>query len=109
MYSILMFFYRKIMKKFQTQNKVKKCKVSVLLNSRTLTYSGFEDFGDEIKEDCKEVDKVDSRLVLMWQSLEENFTQPIAMFAQKGPVKGDVQLFEFCSLKLTELDNFFFN
>lgn len=31
----------------------------------------------------------------MWQSLAENFTQPIAVFALKGPVKGDVHLFDF--------------
>jgi len=41
----------------------------------------------------------------MWQNLAENCIQPIAVFASKGPVKGDVHLFEFGSLKLTELDN----
>jgi hypothetical protein len=24
----------------------------------------------------------------MWQSLADNFTQPIAVFASKGPIKG---------------------
>lgn len=27
-------------------------------------------------------------LVLMWQSLAENFAQPLAVFASHGPVKG---------------------
>jgi len=35
----------------------------------------------------------------MKQSLAENFVQPIAVFASKGPVKGDVYLFEFYFLK----------
>jgi len=60
---------------------------SIAVNSRTLTYSGLED--------CKEADKADHGLVLMWRSLGDNFTQPIAVFASKGPVKGEVHLFEF--------------
>ncbi|XP_026819390.1 uncharacterized protein LOC113558072 [Rhopalosiphum maidis] len=61
---------------------------NIAVNSRTLTYSGLEDFVNEIKKNCKDTDKADHGLVLMWQSLAEHFTQPIAVFASKGPVKG---------------------
>lgn len=71
---------------------------SIAVNSRTLTYSGLEDFGDEIKTNSKDSEKADHGLVLMWQSLAECFTQPIAVFASKGPVKGDVSIIIFILL-----------
>jgi len=98
-------FFKLFKKKFSVKTEYQKkgilvldeifLRSSIAVNSRTLTYSGLEDFGDEVKGDCKEADKADHGLVLMWQSLAENFTQPIAVFASKGPVKGDVHLFEF--------------
>jgi len=39
----------------------------------------------------------------MLQSLAENYTQLIAVFASKGPVKGDVHLFEFYFLNFNIL------
>jgi len=48
-----------------------------------------EDFGGELPNKGKE--KADHGLVIMWQSLTENFTQPVAVFASKGPVKGPLQ------------------
>jgi len=51
---------------------------STSVNSRTLNYTGLEDYGGEVP--CKEGrdKKANHGLVFMWQSLAENFTQPIA-------------------------------
>lgn len=59
---------------------------SISVNSRTLTYSGLEDFGGELTN--RENEKADHGLVFMWASLADSFTQPIAVFASKGPVEG---------------------
>lgn len=59
---------------------------SISVNSRTLTYTGLEDFGGELPS--RETEKADHGLVFMWSSLADNFSQPIAVFASKGPVKG---------------------
>lgn len=61
---------------------------SINVNSRTLTYVGLEDMGDEIQPGLKSNKKANHGLVFMWQSLCENMTQPIAVFASNGPVKG---------------------
>lgn len=58
---------------------------SLNVNSQTLTYCGLEDFGGEV--DSSEL-KANHALVFMFQSLALNFTQPIAVFASHGPVKG---------------------
>jgi len=91
-------FFKLLKKKFTT--KTEKQKISVLLfdevflresisiNSRTLTYTGLEDYGNEIENKINSSEKANYGLVLMWQSLADNFTQPIAVFASKGPVKG---------------------
>jgi len=54
------------------------------VNSQTLTYSGLEDFGDEIDSSGL---KANHALVFIYQSLSLNFTQSIAVFASRGPVK----------------------
>lgn len=59
---------------------------SISVNSRTLSYTGLEDFGGELPS--RDTQKADHGLVFMWSSLADNFTQPIAVFASKGPVKG---------------------
>lgn len=59
---------------------------SISLNSRTLTYSGLEDYGGEIDTDGTL--KANHALVFMWQSLADKLVQPIAVFASRGPVKG---------------------
>ncbi|XP_029342261.1 uncharacterized protein LOC115033584 [Acyrthosiphon pisum] len=91
-------FFKLFKKKFSGKTEYQKKRIIVLdeiflrtsiaVNSRTLTYSGLEDFGDDEDIKTKSTDKADHGLVLMWQSLAENFTQPIAVFASKGPVKG---------------------
>ncbi|XP_029347311.1 uncharacterized protein LOC115034437 [Acyrthosiphon pisum] len=91
-------FFKLFKKKFSGKTEYQKkgiivldeifLRTSIAVNSRTLTYSGLEDFGDDEDIKTKSTDKADHGLVLMWQSLAENFTQPIAVFASKGPVKG---------------------
>lgn len=62
---------------------------SISVNSRTLTYAGLKDMGDEIQSGQNNNKNANQGLVLMWQSLCENMTQPIAVFASHGPVKGN--------------------
>jgi len=57
----------------------------IYVNTRNLSYSGLEDLGDEIKNSDK---KADHGLVLMFQSLTQKFSQPIAVFASHGTVPG---------------------
>ncbi|KAF0725763.1 THAP domain-containing protein 9 [Aphis craccivora] len=52
------------------------CGESLSVNSRSLTYIGLQDFGNE--EQTK-------LWVFMWSSLTENRVQPIAVFASAGP------------------------
>ncbi|CAH1736906.1 unnamed protein product [Aphis gossypii] len=48
---------------------------------------GLEDFGEELNN-TNSSQKANHALVLMWQSLADNFVQPIAVFASHGTVKG---------------------
>lgn len=61
---------------------------SLSVNARELSYIGLEDFGNEIDSKKGSVKKANHCLILMWQSLAENYVQPIAVFASHGPVKG---------------------
>jgi len=74
-------------------------RASITVNSKILTYQGtvcivlctyqgLEDFGDEIESRKSSSELTDHGLVLMWQSLADNVTQPIAVFASERPVKG---------------------
>jgi len=58
---------------------------SVTVDSQNLTYKGLEDFGGEIPTSGL---KANHGLVFLFQSFSANFTQPIAIFASRGPVKG---------------------
>jgi len=61
---------------------------SLSVNSQTLTYAGLEDFGGE----CNPSDlKANHGLVFLFNSFTANFTQPIAIFASAGPVKGIIK------------------
>lgn len=55
----------------------------IYVNTRNLSYSGLEDLGDDIINSDK---KADHGLVLMFQSLTQKFSQPIAVFASHGTV-----------------------
>jgi len=68
---------------------------NISVKSHTLTYSGLIDFGKE-DEVCNQLPKPNSRddlanhgLVFLFQPLADTYTQPIAVFASRGPVKGD--------------------
>lgn len=54
------------------------------VSSQTLTYCGLEDFGGEV-DSCGL--NANHALVFMYQSLAINFTQSIAVFTSRGPVK----------------------
>lgn len=67
---------------------------SVTVNSRSLTYTGLIDFGEEdgeMKNLPKATDinsKATHGLVFMFQPISDTYTQPIGVFASKGPVNG---------------------
>ncbi|KMQ85335.1 hypothetical protein RF55_16184 [Lasius niger] len=61
---------------------------SISVNSSNLTYKGLVDFGEDGKKAKSLDEKATSGLVLMFQPLADNYTQPIAVFASRGPVKG---------------------
>lgn len=63
---------------------------SLSVNSRSLTYIGLEDFGNEELVRKNSSLKANHGLVFMWSSLTENMVQPIAVFASAGPVKGSL-------------------
>ncbi|KAF0705158.1 THAP-type domain-containing protein, partial [Aphis craccivora] len=63
-------------------------RTSLDVKTRTLTYSGLEDFGGDIESKFVSSELTDHALVFMFQRLVDNVTQPISVFASKGPVKG---------------------
>lgn len=91
-------FFKLLKKKFLSKSTYQKkgillldeicLRTSITVNSRNLTYQGLEDFGNEIESKRDSTDLADHGLVLMWQSLADSITQPIAVFASKGSVKG---------------------
>jgi len=90
--------FKLLKKKFSVKTEPQKIGILLLdemflreclsVNSRTLTYSGLEDYGDEIISNRNSNQKANYGLVFMWQSLADNVVQPIAVFASHGPVKG---------------------
>lgn len=60
---------------------------SLSVNTSNLTYIGLEDLGNGVVNDKLEK-KADHGLVFLFRSLSSNYSQPIAMFASKGPVAG---------------------
>lgn len=61
---------------------------SINVDTKTLTYGGLEDFGKNYSN-LNSGQKADHGLVMMFQSLGSNITQPIAVFASKGTVKSN--------------------
>lgn len=62
---------------------------SVTVCSKNLTYIGLTDFGDDGPQ-CTDIqDQATHDLVFMFQPLADSYTQPIAVFASKNPVKGE--------------------
>ncbi|KAE9533339.1 hypothetical protein AGLY_009242 [Aphis glycines] len=60
---------------------------SINVNSRTLILTGLEDYGNEIKNKTNSSEKSNHGLILMWQSLADNCTQPIAIHLNLGAFK----------------------
>ncbi|KAF0682199.1 THAP-type domain-containing protein, partial [Aphis craccivora] len=62
---------------------------SLSVNTNKLTYIGFEDLGDGITSE-RYGEKADHGLVFLFRSLASSYSQPIAMFASKGPIPGKI-------------------
>lgn len=60
---------------------------AITVCSKTLTYKGLVDYGDDYKA-TNINEKATSGLVLMFQHLADSYSQPVAVFASKGPVVG---------------------
>ncbi|CAI6368522.1 unnamed protein product [Macrosiphum euphorbiae] len=63
---------------------------SIAVNSANLTYTGLVDFGEEGEKGKTFSDKANHGLVFMFIPLEDNYAQPVGVFASKGPTKGVV-------------------
>jgi len=98
-------FFELFKKKIESKNTMQKhgllvfdeisVRENISVKSHTLTYSGLIDFGKE-DEVCNQLPTPNSLddlayhgLVLLFQPLANTYTQPIAVFASRGPVKGD--------------------
>ncbi|XP_071572941.1 uncharacterized protein [Temnothorax nylanderi] len=62
---------------------------SIAVCSKNLTYVGLTDFGDDGPQSLDINEQATHGLVIMFQPLADKYTQPIAVFASKNPVKGD--------------------
>ncbi|KMQ91913.1 hypothetical protein RF55_8168 [Lasius niger] len=78
---------------------------SISVVSSDLTYRGLVDFGEDGKKAESVDEKANTGLVFMFQPLADNYTQPIAVFAFRGPVKG-VELAKLVTKALILLENF---
>ena len=63
---------------------------SVNVNTKTLSYKGLVDFGTDGEQSSEFTEKTNHGLVIMFHPLADEYTQPIAVFASRGPVKGHV-------------------
>ena len=61
---------------------------NLLLDQKTMTMKGVADLGDNVPKDIN-TQMADHALVLMFQPLYEDYSQPIAVFASNGPMPGD--------------------
>lgn len=62
----------------------------ISINSKKLTYNGLIDFGIDGMQSLTLDDKANHGLVIMFQPLADFYSQPIGVFASKGPVSGEV-------------------
>lgn len=91
-------FFKLLKKKFSNKTQQQRTgillldeiflRTSINVKTRRLTYSGLEDFGGEIEKKVNSSELADHGLVFMWLCLGDDITQPIAVSASKGPVKG---------------------
>lgn len=61
---------------------------SISVDSKSLTYKGLIDFGEDGFQSTDVAEKANHGLVLMFHALHAKLTQPIAVFASRGPVTG---------------------
>ena len=61
---------------------------NLLLDQKTMTFKGVTDLGDDAPKNV-ETEMADHALVLIFQPLYENYSQPISVFASNGPVHGE--------------------
>lgn len=61
---------------------------SVSVCSRNLTYVGLTNFGNDEPQSTDIDDQATHGLFIIFQSLADTYTQPIAVFALKNPVNG---------------------
>lgn len=71
------------------------------VNSKTMTYAGLVDHGEDIGQ---KNELADHGLVFAFSPFGENYLQPIAVFASKGPTKGTLlaQLLLQCIVRLEQ-------
>lgn len=62
---------------------------SINVNSKRLTYIGLVDFGIDGLQSTNFDEKADHGLVIMFQSIADSYSQPIGVFASRGPVLGE--------------------
>uniref|UniRef100_A0A0C9RM27 T_2 protein n=1 Tax=Fopius arisanus TaxID=64838 RepID=A0A0C9RM27_9HYME len=65
-----------------------KTRESITVDTKTLEYKGLIDMGEK-QNSVNFSQKADYGLVIMFQPLADTYTQPIAVFASKGSVKGE--------------------
>lgn len=63
---------------------------SINVNSKNFTYTGLIDFGSENIRPVYLDEKADHGLLIMFQPLADFYSQPIAVFASKGSVTGEI-------------------
>ena len=61
---------------------------TLLLDQKTMTFIGLEDYGDDLPKNV-DGEMADHGLVIMFQPLYDNYSQPIAVFVSKGVATGD--------------------
>ena len=76
----------------------------IIVSSKDLTYAGPTDFGDDGRKSQDINDQTTHALTIMFQPLADTYTQPIAVFASKNPVKGD-ELAKLVMKAITYMEN----
>lgn len=94
-------FFKLLKKAFTKREMIKKktfhgvitidemsLRTSISVKSKTLSYSGLVNMGEDGQQSSNIDDLADHGLVVQFQSLNDKFTQPVAVFASKNSVHG---------------------
>jgi hypothetical protein len=65
-------------------------RTSLQVNVKNMKFEGVTDFGDEEPPPESLEQLADHGLVFMFSPLGDNYSQPVAVYASKGPTKGDM-------------------